>query len=457
VKYGFSSVRVRLTLWYSLVLAVIILVFSLGVFFFVKAGLLRQLNRQLDSDFLAVSQVSSEEPNEVPEAENENSSRIFQLVKGGKVLFETPAFKRSGLPVLGEAAASGGRTVLSPSGARFRLRTAPVGPDLLLSVAVEEEPVRGALRTLAIILLLSLPAALALAGLGGYLMAGRLLRPVSIFAARAEKISAENLSARLPVENPDDEFGQLAGVVNRMLSRLEEAFERLRRFTADASHELRTPLTVIRSVGEVALQEDLDAAAYRDRIGSMLEDVSRLTRLVDSLLVLTRADSGFFSVERKEADAARLVERAVEDMRPLAEEKDLELTLVPGGRAPILADEATVRLALVNLLDNAIKYTPASGVVTVCWRVRGDDLLIEVADTGCGIPPGHGDRIFDRFYRLEKDRSGQSGGAGLGLAIAKWAAEANGGRIEWESREKQGSTFRLVFPMDRKADEPKNP
>lgn len=452
-----SSVRVGLTFWYSSALALIILAFSLGVFFFVKASLFRQLNRQLDSDFLAVSQVSSEEPNEVPEVENENSSRIFQLVKGGKVLFETPAFKRSGLPVLGKAAASGGRTVLSPSGARFRLKTAPVGPDLLLSVAVEEEPVRGALRTLAIILLLSLPAALALAGLGGYLMAGRLLRPVSIFAARAERISAEDLSARLPVEDPGDEFGQLAGVVNRMLSRLEEAFERLRRFTADASHELRTPLTVIRSVGEVALEEELDAAAYRDRIGSMLEDVDRLTRLVDNLLTLTRADSGSISLERKASDAARLVKRAVEDMRPLAEEKNQALTLAADGPVRIRADEATLRLALVNLLDNGIKYTPESGAIAVRSYVRGSDAVIEVADTGRGVPPGHGDRLFERFYRAEQDRSCGPGGAGLGLAIAKWAAEANGGRIEWESREKQGSTFRLVFPVDRKADETKNP
>jgi heavy metal sensor kinase len=457
VKHRFSSVRVRLTLWYSLALAVIILVFSLGVFFFVKAGLLRQLNRQLDSDFLTVSQALSEEPTDLPEVESEASARAFQLVKDGKLFFQTPAFARSGLPVFGQATPSGNRTVRSPAGARFRLKTGPVGPDLFLTAAVDEEPVRGTVRTLALILLLGLPAALALAAVGGSVMAGRLLEPVAALAARAERISADDLSARLPVENQEDEFGQLAGVVNRMLSRLEEAFERLRRFTADASHELRTPLTVIRSVGEVALQEELDAAAYRDRIGSMLEEVSRLTCLVDSLLTLTRADSGTISVERKETDAARLVERAVEDMRPLAEEKNLELTLAPGGRAPILADEATVRLALVNLMDNAIKYTPASGAITVGWRVRGDDLLIEVADTGCGIPPGHGDRIFERFYRLEKDRSGESGGAGLGLAIAKWAAEANGGRIEWESREKQGSRFRLVFPVDRKAHEPKNP
>ena len=297
-----------------------------------------------------------------------------------------------------------------------------------------------------IIFMLALPAGLILAALGGSVMAGRLLRPVDLMAARAEKISAENLSSRLPVEDPRDEFGRMANVINRMLSRLEEGFERLRRFTADASHELRTPLTVIQSVGEVALQENLDAAAYRDRIGSMLEDVARLSRLVDSLLTLTRADAGALALRRKEIDAARLVAQAVEDMRPLAEEKRQDLSLSAAGPVPVQADEATLRLALVNLLDNAVKYTPASGTIAVTLRVRDNETFIEVTDNGPGIPTEHADRVFDRFYRVDQSRTGQAGGAGLGLAIAKWAVEANGGRIELENREAGGSTFRLVLP-----------
>jgi signal transduction histidine kinase len=220
----------------------------------------------------------------------------------------------------------------------------------------------------------------------------------------------------------------------------------LRRFTADASHELRTPLTVIQSVGEVALQENLDAAAYRDRIGSMLEEVNRLSRLVDSLLTLTRADAGALAMRRNEIDAARLAAQAVEDMRPLAEEKHQDLTLSAEGPVLVRADEATLRLALVNLLDNAIKYTPPSGAIAVRSWIRGNEALIEVMDNGVGVPIEHADRIFDRFYRVDQSRTGQAGGAGLGLAIAKWAAEANGGRIELESREGCGSTFRLVLP-----------
>jgi heavy metal sensor kinase len=441
-----SGVRVRLTLWYTVILAGIVLALFLAVFVFVKASLFRQLDREVGSEFAAISQVLSEEPNELAEIDAEITGQAFLVSKKGAVLFETPAFKMSGLTAAGVGTASAGRSVMTPSGAGFRLKSGPAGADLVLAVAVSEAPVRGALRTLMAIFLLALPVGLLLAAFGGSVMAGRLLRPVDQMAARAEKISAESLSSRMPVEDPRDEFGRMADVINRMLSRLEESFERLRRFTADASHELRTPLSVIQSVGEVALQENLDPAAYRDRIGSMLEEVSRLSRLVDSLLTLTRGDAGALALRRKEVDAVRLTAQAVEDMRPLAEEKRQDLTLSVEGPALVLADEATLRLALVNILDNAIKYSPPSGTITAGVKIRGGEALIEVTDCGPGIPAEHADRVFDRFYRVDESRSGQAGGAGLGLAIAKWAVEVNGGRIELETREAGGSTFRLVLP-----------
>ncbi|MGZ7046030.1 MAG: ATP-binding protein [Candidatus Aminicenantales bacterium] len=445
-----SSVRLRLTLWYSLILAGIVLAFSLAVFFFVKAGLYRQLDQQLESDFKAVFQDFSEDPNETPDIEAENSVKTFQIVKSGNLLYQTPAYQKSGLPLVTLIPPAAVRTFRSLSGGWYLLKTGQAGPGLLLTAAVDEGPLRSTLWTLEVILLLGLLVALALAAFGGFATAGRLLKPVAVITRKAEKISAESLSARLPVENPRDEFGRLAGVVNVMLARLEDSFERLRRFTADASHELRTPLTVIRSVGEVALEENLDMGAYRDRIGSMLEEVDRLTRLVDSLLVLTRADNGHIRLGWKETDVVRLVRRAAEDMRALAEEKDQKLSLTLEGPGVLRVDEATLRLALVNLIDNAIKYTPRAGTVTVRSKLRGNDFLIEVTDTGPGIGAEHRDRVFDRFYRVDQDRTGPAGGAGLGLSIARWAVEANGGRIELESREKQGSTFRLVFSVDKR-------
>jgi len=441
-----ASVRVRLTLWYTAVLAVTVLALFVAIFLAVRAGFIGQLDRQVEAEFQVVSQDVAEDVTDLSELQDEVPGRLFEIRRDGALLFETAAFKDLGLGTVAADGASSRKTILTPAGAAFRLRSGPVASGVILTVAVSEEPIRRALKTLVVILVLALPVSLALAALGGSLLAGRLLRPVAQMAARAEKISAESLSARLPVEDPRDEFGRMAGVINNMLSRLEGSFDRLRRFTADASHELRTPLTVIQSVGEVALQEDLDASTYRDRIGSMLEEVGRLSQLVDSLLTLTRADAGAIATRRKEIDASALAVRAVDDLRPLAEEKRQDLTLTSAGEAHVLADEPTLRLALVNLLDNAIKYSPPSGPIVVAIRVKDGEVLIEVADNGPGIPAEQAARVFDRFYRADPSRSSRAGGAGLGLAIAKWAIEVNGGRIELESQEGRGSTFRLVLP-----------
>jgi heavy metal sensor kinase len=264
-------------------------------------------------------------------------------------------------------------------------------------------------------------------------------------AATARRITAESLAERLPVENPEDEFGRLATVFNDTLSRLQDSFERLRRFTADASHELRTPLTAIRSVGEVALQSQRDPAAYREVIGSMLEEVDRLTRLVENLLTLTRAESGRIQPRREAVDVGVLATSVADHLRILAEEKDQRLSVDVHGDVKAECDPATLRQGLVNLVDNAIKYTPAKGLIDVdVTHGPSGEVVVEVRDTGPGIPAQHRERVFERFYRVDAARARESGGMGLGLAIARWAVEANGGRIELESEEGQGSVFRMI-------------
>lgn len=441
-----SSVRLRLTIWYTLVLAFIILVFSFSVHYFVKARLSHQLNEQLEKDYSMIAHVVSEEAVDSSELKHEGSSRLFQLTQGNRVYYQTFLYQKAGLPATFNIPTVKYISVRSASGKRFRLKTGLTENGFILTVAQDEEVLWNTLQTLFMILMLTFLSALLLAALGGYIMASRLLKPVASMANKAEKISAEDLSERLPVENPDDEFGKLATVFNDTLARLQNAFDRLQRFTADASHELRTPLTAIESVGEVALQEELDANAYRDRIGSMLEETARLTRLIENLLLLTRADSGRLLVNRKDQDVTRIVAKAVEDMRIMAEEKGQRLMtrLQDGVQGNI--DEDSLRRALVNILDNAIKYTPQGGIITVRLEETDGEFIIEVTDTGPGIGAEHREKIFDRFYRVEKDRSREIGGAGLGLAIAKWATEANGGRIEVESQENQGSTFRIRLP-----------
>jgi heavy metal sensor kinase len=273
-------------------------------------------------------------------------------------------------------------------------------------------------------------------------------------ARRAHEINAEHLSARLTVENPHDELGHLATAFNETFSRLERSFEQLRRFTSDASHELRTPLTAIRSVGEVGLRRPGTADHYREVIGSMLEEAGRLTRLVESLLAIARADSGQIQLERRRIAVLPLVREAASLLEVLAEEKGQHLSLDGDETANVQVDRAILRQILINLLDNAIKYSPDGGRISVHALRIGQTVSIEVEDSGPGIPQEHRDRVFDRFYRIDEARSRDVGGAGLGLAIANWGAEAHGGRLELRCPENGGCVFRLLLPADASVPEP---
>jgi heavy metal sensor kinase len=266
-------------------------------------------------------------------------------------------------------------------------------------------------------------------------------------ALRAHEINADHLQARLAVENPNDELGRLAQAFNETLERLEQSFERLRRFTSDAAHELRTPLTAIRSVGEVGLQEPANSEEYREVIESMLEESALLSRLVDSLLTIARADAGQIRLEKVDIPILPFVREAISVMHVLAEEKDQALSVEGTIPARVQADPVILRQVIVNLLDNAIKYTPRGGNIRArVVPAAGLNVAIEVEDDGPGIPPEHRDKVFDRFYRVDEGRARENGGAGLGLAIAKWGAEAHGGRLELACRASAGCTFRLVLP-----------
>jgi len=235
-------------------------------------------------------------------------------------------------------------------------------------------------------------------------------------------------------------------VINGALARLEHSFDTLRRFTADASHELRTPLTAIRSVGEIGLRERRSEADYREIVGSLLEEAERLTTLVDGLLMLSRADAGQIALRLVNADLRELAQEVVADFGVLAEEEHQRL-VVDGETAVFAsADRGTLRQALINLVDNAIKYSPDERTIVLRVVRRDSEAVAEVADDGPGIEPSHLPRIFDRFYRVDEARSRAAGGAGLGLSIARWAVEANGGRLTVESSPGRGSVFSIVLP-----------
>jgi heavy metal sensor kinase len=291
-----------------------------------------------------------------------------------------------------------------------------------------------------LVLTIGLPGAAVLFAVAGYVVAGRVLSPVKKMAERAQRLSAESLSERLPVSNPHDELGRLATVFNETLQRLENSFAELKRFTADASHELRTPLTAMRAVGEVGLREGTPAILY-DVVGSMLEEVGRMNQLIDRLLLLARAERDA-TPPRLETLRVRDVLAEVGDALTLvAEEKRQSLEVSCPNELRAVADPALLRLALMNLVQNAIRYSPEEKPIRLRAFARAGMAQIEVADEGPGVAPEHHTKIFERFYRVDKARSRADGGAGLGLAITKWAVERMNGAVGVESDLGRGSVF----------------
>lgn len=359
-------------------------------------------------------------------------------------------------PLAFQVRPSGFFTAKMPHGAQLRVlqRSLTVdGQAATVRVAYAEEQIRHDLASFLLVLAVGMPLAVIAASLAGYWLAGRALAPVARMTDQARAITAEHLDARLPVPMAMDELGQLAATFNDLFARLERSFEQMRRFTADASHELRTPLTVIRSVGEVGLREPHTEAEYRDTIGTMLEEVERLTLLTTTLLELTRAEGGRVSLKREPFDLRDLARDAAAFIAVLAEEAGVRLELdLPAAAIPVIGDWTTLRQATINLVDNAIKHSPRGAPVTLGCDLLAGHATLRVQDRGEGIPADQLSRVFDRFYRVDaaRSRSGgrRVGGFGLGLAIANWAVQAHGGRIEVESVRGQGSVFRIVLPRD---------
>lgn len=456
------SIRWRLTLWYAGTLAVILLLYGGCVFVFVWRSMSAQLDRQLHEDFeIAEAMLIRSEDGKVAwrvddhhhEDESHESLQVEVWSPDGELLFRSDSVRSVAdlLPSPGD----GQQRIASVSraddrGLRYLEDTYSIGGrGAIVRVIRSEGRYRQTLERLALIEFLGLPLGIAIAGFGGYTLARRALSPVADMTDKARSITADRLHERLAVDNPDDELGRLARVFNDAFARLERSFEQLKRFTADASHELRTPLTSIRSVGEVALRDEGDPRAYRETIGSMLEEVNRLTHLVDSLLVLSRADAGPLKLDRSRVDLCELVRETADDLSVLAEEKSQTVSIHADESVTASADRMILRHAVLNLLDNAIKYSPADGLIHITVRGDSGHAAISIRDNGPGIPASDHQRIFDRFYRLDKARSRELGGSGLGLSIAKWAVEAHGGRIELQSEPGKGSTFTIILPTDQ--------
>lgn len=319
---------------------------------------------------------------------------------------------------------------------------------VVMRMAYEAAPVFHSLWSFVLHLMALVPATIFIAGLFVFNLTKGALSPLSTMVRRAEAITAEQLNERLPVPDPEDELGATALAFNDLLARLEASFVQLRRFTADASHELRTPLSSLRSAGEVSLQKMRSAEEYRETIASMLEETRRLTQLVESLMQISRADSGQIVLQREECSVVALIEEAISVVEILAQEKEQSLVVECREVIHLWADRAILRQVVLNLLDNAIKYSPVRGTIRIVIRgIQKNRLDIRVYDEGPGIPNHEATRIFDRFYRTDEGRSSGAGGHGLGLAIAKWSVEAHKGKLYVDPEYRDGACFCIELPL----------
>jgi heavy metal sensor kinase len=451
------AIRRRLTLYYGLVVLLILVVFSAAIYAFMYAWLARQQRAKLEEGYALVAGVLVNSGGDIYDVYHLNQDLLFRVERiTDRAAFDLNDYQST---AWAETEALAGKDAgWSGSGYAWRTdrqnRRYAVKYGLLdqlgiqLVYAREISNVSADLHSLLLILLLLIPLAVAVAWLSGSAFARRALAPVEELTQRAREITAESLAQRLPVSNPEDELGRLALVFNELLARLEASFAQLKRFTADAAHELRTPLTAIRSRGEVALRAKEGEAECCEALVSILEETEYIRKVLDNLLLLSRADAGTAELQRDTVDLAALAAEVAADLQVLAEERQQQLTLAVTGAVEIQADATTVRQALSNVVDNAIKYAPPGGRIELSVSADAPHwAVVDVRDSGPGVPVSERAQVFERFYRLDKARSRASGGVGLGLAIARWAIEANGGKIGFVDSEGWGACCRIRLPL----------
>lgn len=454
-------IRWRLTLWYLLSFTAILLLFAGFLYWQVQRSLLAQIDSGLQ---LAATQalVNVDGDNGRLAFQNlENSPQLSLKLKDNIGIFllspDGNVWQQLGndeeMPPLLPAA---GLQTIGNNDDRWRVYgeaiALPGQPSGWLLVVQSLESVTNTLFALSLQLLWGLPLALLLAGTGGYILAGRALRPIDDITRTAQAIHASDLKQRLNHIGPVDEVGRLADTFDAMLDRLEGAFTRERRFTGDASHELRTPLTALKGRIGVTLSQSRQPQQYVETLQEMEGQVDRLIRLSSDLLFMARLDQGQMVQQRERIDVQDFLGAVVDQIRPLATAKAIALSETIPPNLTLQGDMDLLIRLFLNLLDNAVKYTPENGRVSISANQDTTDLRITITDTGPGIATEHLPYLFDRFYRVEtaRSRSGtEAGGAGLGLAIAQEIARAHGAQLQVDSRLDQGTTIIVLFPLPK--------
>lgn len=459
--------RVRLTLWYGSALAMVLITFSVVLYVLTARNLRDDVDQSLEETATAAVR-SLEERGFLPLIDEEELlsqfpelariDKFFQIFSpSGTITIRSPNIRQHEVPLSRTAleATFNGQTILEsakyPHEPPLRLISVPIihrGNLLyIVQVGTSMESIEDTLRRFLILLTVAMPIALAVSLAAGWFLAGRALRPVDAITLAAQRIAAGDLSQRLTMPTAPDEIGRLAGTFNNMIGRLDTSFRQIRQFTSDASHELRTPLTVMKGETELVLRRPRALEDYQAVLESNLEEIDRMTRIVEELLFLSRADMGEVKMESKPVFLETLVEDIHRQAPLLGQDRNIEVVLGSVMPAVVQGDELRLRELLLNLVENAIKYSHPGGKVEIGLVTNGQEAVLSVTDQGIGIGSEDHTKIFNRFFRTDGARAHTKKGTGLGLAICAWIAEFHKGRISVKSGVGQGSTFTVTLPL----------
>lgn len=464
-----SSIRFKLTVWYATAMGMVLLFFS--VFLYITMS--RALYAEMDAKIKAMAEVTA--------SSSDKPAGHFDLTQLEGMLEEKLGFKTPGrfIQILDNTGTVGQTSVnlqthplpislsalkkasnkeisfetIEAKGSKYPIRmvTYPIVENnevvSIVQIGTSLQAVQDTLHKLFLILLFGVPASLTLASFGGWFMARKSLNPVKDIITAARTITARNLDQRIEVANPNDEVGMLAETYNEMIARLNNSFRQMNQFSSDVSHELRTPLTIMRGEMEVALRAQRRPEEYREVIASSLEEVERMSTMVEELLLLSKAEDGAFRLNISTVSLHALLDTIYNNATALARGKGVDITIQNDEEVYVNGDEMRLRQLFLNLVDNAIKYTPPMGKVSIVVTQNSAYAHVSVTDTGIGIAKEDQEKIFERFFRVDKSRSREIGGTGLGLAICKKIVDGHNGYITVESETGKGSTFSVDLPV----------
>jgi len=449
-----KSIKFRLTLWYLVAIVAMLVVFGTFAFYLLSRNLYRGLDQSLRDRVIELQGSIRYDPINRQFLIAPNVGEFVMFYDADGVLIQ-----RLGPNIQADISRTVELALLGKK--EFQTAERPEGPAVRfyavpLDVASQERvaflvgratnDIVSVLSIFRMVILNSSIFVLILAGVGGIFLADRTLKPVEKIAETARTIGESDLSRRIDVQT-DDELGLLAATINGMIDRLETAFKKERQFVADASHELRTPLAILQAESSLALEKDRSPAEYQQSLELVSQEIEFMSEIVGKMLLLARSDSGSETIDFEDVKLKPLLAELAQDLDLLVQDKGLTLELGAMDELKVRGDRIKLKQLFLNILDNAVRYTPGGGTITASLVRRDGQAVASITDTGIGIPADHLPFIFDRFYRVDKSRTASDGGTGLGLSIALSAAKMHGGGIEVESEPDKGTTFRVVLPL----------